>query len=49
MNVNLVTTSLSESFFEKNNFLLGKWCLFDKENYLKKKKPMLVIYTKIFG
>ena len=37
MNVNLVTTSLSESFFEKNNFLLGKWCLFDKENYLKKK------------
>ena len=27
MNINLVTTSLDESFFESNNFLLGKWCL----------------------
>ena len=48
MNVNLVTTSLSESFFEKNNFLLGKWCLFDKENYLKKKTNVSYIHKDIW-
>ena len=48
MIVNLVTTSLDESFFDNNNYLLGKWCFLNKEDYIKNKHRINYIHKDIW-